>query len=80
MRKFFCFLVTFAVSSFSSCTSGKDVLALVNDKPLERNELREWAEARRISPELLRTDAEAKKSMLRQLAIEKIILDKASSE
>jgi hypothetical protein len=80
MRKFLFFLVALTVLPLLSCTSGKDVLAFVNDKPLERNELREWANARRISPELLRTDAEAKKSMLRQLAIEKIIIDRAFSE
>ncbi len=69
-----------AVLLFSGCKSGKDVLATVNDRPVERNELREWAEARKISPDLLRTDQEARKNMLKQLALEIILSEKAAAE
>ncbi|HPS59234.1 MAG TPA: peptidylprolyl isomerase [Spirochaetota bacterium] len=79
IKKMFIFIVMIT-PVFSGCTSGKDVLARINDQPLERNELREWAEARKISPDLLRTDPEARKNMLKQLALEKIISEKASAE
>lgn len=75
-----CILIAVIIPFIAGCTSGKDVLALINNQPLERNELREWAEARKISPELLRTDPLAAKNMLKQLALEKIISEKASAE
>lgn len=80
MIKRFFILIAIVITGLAGCTSGKDVLATINDEPLERNELKEWAIARKISPDLLRTDAEAKKNMLRQLALEKIICEKAAAE
>jgi hypothetical protein len=79
MIKRFFILIAIVITGLTGCTSGKDVLATINDEPLERNELKEWAMARKISPDLLRTDPEAKKNMLRQLALEKIICEKASA-
>lgn len=73
-------LLAVTISILSGCTSGKDVLATINDKPIERNELREWMMARKINPDILRTDPMAGQSLLKQLAIEKIISEKAVAE
>jgi len=62
------------VIAVNSCTSSKDVLAVYSEGGIERGELKGWASARNISRDVLATDAPARESMLRQIALEKIIL------
>ena len=73
----FCSVVLLVLSG---CVFGNSTLATINDEPVKKNELVEWAGARKINPDIIKTDPVAQENMLRQLVLEKIISAKAAAE